>query len=446
LINHTKHNDMEQLTIGALCEIIKRNAPKVYNSITIDTAVQPKKYNYCYIEAHTQRVEFKTERRSAAIDENLAGDLRAIIDNSNTYVRIDKDLVDDFNAAPKFSTEGFFASTKKKMDELMNGGRSVDHHIITLDTEGDKLAKRQPPYAIKTECTIANCPNCKGSGLTESTDAQGNTVSQLCPECKGYKQIGTFAYFVPKIIEKNISLTLCLEGEIDGFPISAIKAHIDEKPVAKRMLTHINGIDNETFDSTLLPYLDIVRDKTGEGNAIEDYYFRIIPCYTFVYRNIMTGELKKGVVVNPNELPEIVLIGNDSTKIINRMKDSAKLVSRFFGSITGSAKRDKEDLKRTIRLLIATVVADGIVSEEEKQSLTLSIRNIDILTSKEREELAELLSAGDTSFLDDDDFKFHDADNRDETLARMQEIANCDGLVHETERDLIEKLKLESNA
>ena len=183
------------------------------------------------------------------------------------------------------------------------------------------------------------------------------------------------------------------------------------------------NIDKEDFDDALVPYIDIVRDKTGEDNAIEDYYYRIVTCYTFTYRNIMTGELKKGVVVNPSQLPEIVLIGNGSSKIINRMKDSAKLVSRFFGSIAGSAQRDKDDLKRTIRLLIATVVADGIVSEEEKQSLTLAIRNIDILTGKEREELAELLSEGDTTFLNDDDFKFHNAANRDETLARMQELA-----------------------
>lgn len=436
---------MEQLTIGALCEIIRQSAPKIYNSISIDTAIAPKKYNYCYIEAHTQRVEFKTERRSAAIDDSIASNLHSIIDSNDTYVRIDKDFVDDFNAAPKFSTEGFFASTKKKMNELMNGGRSVDHHDITLDTEGDKLSKRQSPYAIKAECGIVDCPNCKGSGLVEGTDDQGNTVSQLCLECKGNKRIGSLSYFVPKVIEKNISLTLCLEGEIDDFPLSAIKAHIDERPVAKRMLTHINGIDKEDFDDALVPYIDIVRDKTGEDNAIEDYYYRIVTCYTFTYRNIMTGELKKGVVVNPSQSPEIVLIGNGSSKIINRMKDSAKLVSRFFGSIAGSAQRDKDDLKRTIRLLIATVVADGIVSEEEKQSLTLAIRNIDILTGKEREELAELLSEGDTTFLNDDDFKFHNAANRDETLARMQEIANSDGLVHETERDLIEKLKLESN-
>lgn len=437
---------MEQLTIGALCEIIRQSAPKIYNSISIDTAIAPKKYEYCYIEAHTQRIEFKTERRSAAIDETIAEELRTIIGNSSdTYVKIGKDLIDDINAAPKFSTEGFFASTKKKMDELMNGGRSVDHHQITLDTEGNKLSKSQPPFAIKAECNIIDCPNCKGSGLVDSIDTQGNTTSQKCPECKGFKKIGTLTHFTPKVIEKNISLTLCLEGEIDDFPASTIKSHIEPNPVAKRMLTHINGIDKEDFDDALVPYIDIVRDKTGEGNAIEDYYYRIVPCYTFSYRNIMTGELKKGVVVNPSKSTEIVLIGNGGSKIINRMKDSAKLVSRFFGSIAGSAQRDKDDLKRTIRLLIATVVADGIVSEEEKQSLTLAIRNIDILTGKEREELAELLSEGDTTFLNDDDFKFHNAANRDETLARMQELANSDGLVHDTERDLIEKLKLEAN-
>ena len=437
---------MENLTQGALNEIIKQYAPKEYNSIIIDNAVAIKRFNYCYIEAFVQRIEYKTERRSAAIDDNLAAELKAVINATEApYVKIKQTLVEQFDDAPRFATEGFFASTKKKMGELMNGGRDVDHHHLQLTVENNYIAKEQPTFAVKNECSLFPCPGCKGAKLTEHADNQGITTSIPCPECKGNGNVGTLAYFTPKVTEKRIALTLCLEGEIDGFPSSAIKAHIDEEPVAKRMLTHYNGTDCEAFDEALKPYLDIVRDKTGEGNAIEDYYYRIVPCYTFSYRNIMTGELKKGVVVNPSQSPEIVLIGNGNSKIVNRMKDSAKLVSRFFGSIAGNAQRDKDDLKRTIRLLIATVVADGIVSKEEKQSLTLAIRNIDILTGKEQDELVELLSEGDTSFLNDEDFKFHNAANRDETLARMQELANSDGLVHETERELIEKLKLKAN-
>ena len=439
---------MENLTQGALNEIIKQYAPKEYNSIIIDNAVAIKRYNYCYIEAFVQRIEYKTERRSASIDDNLAENLRSALGNDNKpYVKISPELVEQFDKAPRFTTEDFFSSTKKKMAELMNGGREVDHHHLELAVERNYIANVQSPYAVKTECSIERCPNCEGKKTVESTDNQGNATIIPCPKCKGNGNIGTLAYFIPKVTDKKTSLTLCLEGEIDGFPPSAIKALIDEKPLAKRMLAHYNSIDYEAFDEALKPYLDIVRDKIGEGNAIEEYYYKIIPCHTFSYRNILTGELKKGVVVNPSDSPEIVFIGNGDTKLVNRMKDSAKLVSRFFGNIgRSSSLRNKQDLKHTVRLMIATVVADGIVSEEEKQSLTLAIRNIDELTSKEQEEMTSLLSYENTGFLTDDDYHFQDIANANETLARMQEIANSDGLVHETERELIERLKLEIDA
>ena len=435
------------MTIGQLSEIIRQYAPREYNSIIIDTAVAIKKYDYCYIEAYVQRVDYKSERRSAAVDKNLESQLRTIISNGNgPYAKLDPDFFEDFKNAPKISTDSFFSNTKKKMDELMNGGRDVDHHQINLATENSYLSRNQALYAVKSECSIGNCPNCNGSGLVSSTDKNGNETQQLCPECKGNGHIATITFFSPKVSDKRISLTICMEGEIDGFPSSAIKSHIEKKPVAKRMLTHINGIDNENFDEAIKPYIDIIRDKTWENNAIEEIYYCIIPCYTFAYRNVLTAELNKGIVVNPASNPEIVLLSDGNSKILNRMKDSAKIVSRFFSNIgKSSSARNKEDLKRTIRLLIATVVADGIVSEEEKQSLTLAIRNIDDLTSKERDELATLLLSADTSFLNDDDFRFHDNTIANETLARMQEIANSDGLVHETERDLVERLKLQQN-
>jgi uncharacterized tellurite resistance protein B-like protein len=438
---------MAKLTPGALSEIIKNTAPNIYNSIIIDTAVPEKEYNYCYIEAYSQKVEYKTEYRSAAIDKGLEEKMLSLINNaSNQYVEIDDEFIERFKNAPKYSTEGFFNSTKRKMGELINGGRIIDHHYIHLAEENDHLSKNQSYYAIKAECKVVDCWECKGVGSIERPDSQGVQTSVVCPECKGLGRVGTLAFFVPKVTEKRASLTICLDGDIDGFPTSSIKSHIDDKPVLKRMLKHINGVDVEDYDTELLPYLDILHDKIGEGNALEDIYYHIVPCYTFSYRNILTGELLKGVLLNPSESPDIILYESEKSKVLNRMKDSAKLVGRFLGSIgKGSSKRNKDDLKRTIRLLIATVVADGIVSEEEKQSLTLAIRNIDELTGKEQESLSLLLNADNAGFLEEEDFLFDDADVADETLMRMQEIADCDGLVHETERDIIERLKLQQN-
>ena len=52
-----------------------------------------------------------------------------------------------------------------------------------------------------------------------------------------------------------------------------------------------------------------------------------------------------------------------------------------------------------------------------------------------------LLGSADSSFLTDDDFKFHSRENAEMTINRMQEIASSDGLVDVRERDIIERLR-----
>ena len=436
---------METLTIDNLAIIAKEAAPKVFGNIMIDNTAAPKRYDYCYIEAAVQRVEYNTEQRSAAVNKALEDQISAIASqmSSKEYVPIENDIIEEIKQAPKYSAEGFFASTKKKMNELMNGGRDVEHHKITLSLADGRLTDKQPTFAVTRECSIGDCPNCNGSGILERTDKDGNTTHDECSVCKGLGRIGTLTYFTPKILDRQVNLTVCLEGEIAGLPKDTIKKHTGDTTLMKRMLTHINGIDQECFDEEILPYLDIIHDRTGEPNAIEDIYYQIVPCFTFNYTEILTETNHKGILVDPFQKPELILPdSNNSMK--NIMTDSVKNLGRFFGSIGRTAAyKDKKDLLRAARLMIATVVADGTVNEEEKLSLKQSIRSIDSLTSTEQESLAALLSASDGSFITDDDYHFHSSATAKETLDRIQDIAGSDGLVHETERNIIEKLRLE---
>ena len=262
--------------------------------------------------------------------------------------------------------------------------------------------------------------------------------------------MGILSYFTPEVIDKQTSILRCLTGEIEGMKLDI------QDGERRRMLTHINGIDSEDFDSDLLPYIDIVRDKVGEDNAIEDYFYQLIPCYTFSYRNVLTSQLHTGIlhghgsplrpakgnsVQGDLQSPRLILNPTTGNNLWTSMKDSMKGISHFIGSISRSNSfKDKEDLRRTLRLLIAVVVADGIVGEEEKKSLTLAIRGFDQFTSSEKEELVKTLGAKDASFLTDKDFHFNRIENARETLTRMQELAQVDNEVHKTERDIIERL------
>ena len=440
------------MTTEALIEKIRQLAPAEYNSIIIDNAVSIKKHIYCYTNASVQRVEYRTQRITAAIDGELSNALEQIIASDSRYVRLDPRILELMKEAPEYSSESFFSSAKKKVSEIINGGREVDHHHITLTMDGDKLASRQPSFAVKSECSIVKCAHCGGTAYVERTNNNGVTERVMCPDCQGLGIVGTLTYFTPNVIDRQTSIVRCLGGEIKGLKYdiepdgatiadTSYKIHRGEP---KRMLTHINGVDKEEFDNDLLPYLDMVRDKVGEENAIEDYYYQMIPCYTFTYRNVLTSELHTGILIDPVGQPALILnLDGTGTKLAGSVKDGFKSISSFFGSITRSSGfKDKEDLKRTLRLLIAVAVADGIVDENEKKTLTLAIRNIDQFTSSEQEELVQCLGYRDAGFLTKEDFSFHRPENARETITRMQEMAEADNNVHETEREIIEKLKL----
>lgn len=439
------------MTIEALNEKIKQLAPAEHNSIIIDNAIPVKQYNYCYIVAKIQRVEYHTQKICAALNGELKQSLEEIINSTDRYVPVNERLVTLMKEAPEYDMEGFFSSVKKKMNEMINGGREVDHHHITLSTADGHLTKQQPSFAIKNECMISKCTHCDGKTFIVRTNKQGIDEKVQCPECEGRGIVGTFTYFTPEIIEKETRLVRCLSGDIEGLKFDFLPNGLviggTSYKIAngefKSMLAHFNGIDTEDFDSDILPYIDIVRDKVGEENAIEDYFYHIIPCYTFTYRNILTNELHSGIVVDPNGQPALLLnMESSGSKFVSGVKDGMKSIGNFFGSISRSQSfKDKEDLRRTLRLLIAVAVADGIVDEEEKKTLTLAIRGMDQFTSSEQEELVKNLGEKDAKFLTDDDYHFHNPKNAAETLTRMQELAESDREVHETEREIIEKLR-----
>lgn len=440
------------MTTEKLIEKIRQLATAEYNNIIIDNAVSIKKHIYCYLLASVQRVEYRTQRITAAIDGESRNALEHIIANESRYVKLDPHIIELMKEAPEYSNEGFFSSAMKKVSEMINGGREVDHHHISLAMENNLLAKQQPSFAIKDECAVYKCANCDGTAYVERTNQDGVTEKVQCPECSGRGIVGVLTYFVPTVTNRQASMIRCLGGEIKGLKFNtesdgatiagtSYKIHAGE---LKRMLTHINGTDQENFDGDLLPYLDMVRDKVGEDNAIEDYYYKLFPCYTFTYRNVLTSEMHTGLLVDPDGNPALILnLDGSGTRLTDSVKDGFKSISNFFGSISRTkAFKDKEDLRRTMRLLIAVAVADGIVGEEEKKNLTLAIRGMEQLTTNEQEELIGRLGEKDASFLTEDDFHFHHIENAKETLTRMQELAESDNEVHETERTIIEKLKL----
>lgn len=431
------------MTHNEINEFIRNSGNPALNSIVADDSFVIRRYEYCHIEAYGERIEYKSSCRTAAIDHQIALQLKAVAedDSDSPFTILDTALLDTMNNAPKAAGDSFLSLARNKMHELMNGGRRVNHHSITLLTDGDKIALSQPLFAIKRQCSAHICPDCNGSGTTEQSSPNGKSEQSDCPECKGRGYIGTLSYITPEVKEKRISMICCLKEEIDGLDSKILEKHkaTDAKPI--RMLTHFNGIDKENFDNGVVPYLDTIRDHIGEENAIEEIYYRIIPCLTFGCRNIITGETFRGVVVDSDENPEVVLLSNGSISIIKNIRKKVSDINIMFGDLNkGRNGIDKNDLRRSMRLMIAVVVADGNVSNEEKHMLHDTIDAIGLFTNKEKSELTRLLGSSNCDFLVDHDYHFKNGTTALDTLDKLRQFANADGEVHENENRIINKL------
>lgn len=441
---------MSTLTIEEVKELVGRLAPQEYKSILIENAIAPQCFNYCYIIADVQRVKYKNKNIDAALDDTLKQKLEVIIGDSdaNPYVVIDDRLVEQMKNS---SIEGFFSSAKNKIGEMIGEGRAVEHGDIALRMDGDCLAKEQNIYAVKAECKVVPCAHCEGKGEVMVTDKDGNQQYVTCKKCNGRGQVGTLACFTPSVSGERTSMVYCLEGDIDGLQFNAKDTQISvsgcdfslEADVPVLMVRHINGIDEENIPADLQPYMEMVRKKVGNDNAMEKYAYRIIPCFVFKYREVLTGAMQTGVVISPFDNPQVILnLAKLSEKVFDGMRNKVKSLGRILGGIRRSDSfKDAEDLKHTLRLLIAVVVADGQVREDEKRVLMLTLHDTDRLTAGELDSLARLLGEPNADFVEDDDFEFNDRANATETIARMEEIATVDGAIHDKERELIERLK-----
>jgi len=421
-------------------------APEANNQIIIDETLPLQPKEYCYIRAFAQQVTHKTDVRACVCDTALEQRLSHLLNQSDAdYIRLDDEtILETVKAAPRFVAEGVIKSTRRRMSELMNGGRVVAHADLRLHTDTDgRIVSQQPDFLVRTACHLANCPQCDGTGKVERSDNNGMTELVACPECKGTGRVAALTYFRPEVKNREVQLTVCLGGGIDGLKEEVIEAHAGEDTTPCRMSVHFNGTDVDHFDEYITPYLDHIHDLTGTHPELLDIYYRLVTCVGFRYRNVVTGEVLGGILIDPAHRPELILgLGADS-RLMSGVKDSIKRIVNLLGSLGHSkGQRDKEDLLHTTRLLIAVAVADGIVSEEEKRLLSLSVRNIDDLTSTEQENLVTLLGTADSSFLTDADFIFHCPDNAQSTLALLQQLSEADGQLCDAERSIIERLRL----
>lgn len=438
----------QELTIEDVRSIIERLSPNELNSLILDREAPVRRYEYCYIYAKGQRVIYKTELRTVACDKNLEEQINELANTTgeNPFVMLSDDkLIEALDNAPKFNAEGILGNARKKMSELVKGDTMVDHTLVRLTMEDGWLTERQPSFIIKKACKTEACPHCQGQQRIKDSDKNGVVTMVDCNACNGMGRIATVAYITPRISNNGICIIRSKDNVfIDNLKDSVFEDHKGEDTTPCRMATHVNGIDKEDYDKYITPYLEQIHDQLGEDNALEDIYYHLVPCYQFQYRNVVTGDLEAAILIDPFEKPMLIFnLASTSSKIGTGIRDTMKGIGKFLGKVSNSrGNKERNDLMRSIRLMIAVTVADGKVSETEKQSLVNSIQGMKSFSSTEQQALIELLNGANSSFLTDDDFLFRNADTAKTTLIRLQQIAAAHDPVCDAERDIIERLRL----
>ena len=463
-----------QLTVDDLRGIIQAAAPDMYNGITIDAECPVLRRDYCHIRASAQQVTYRTKVLTFNCHKDVAAMLAPILEHNDTpYAILDEKLKAEIDKSPRRG-EGLMEGTRLRIEELRNGGRAVAHAEVelTLD-DGNRLSATQPTFIVREASSVARCRVCNGRGSAEYNAAGSPMLTTQygeCPECDGLGHMATVTTFTPQVTNRQATLTRCEQGEIEGLDENIIASHaMDGDTSCVRMETHLGGIDEQHYDSFVTPYLDALRDKLGEENAIVDLYYRIIPCLMFRYRSVIGGTAHVGIVVDPFGRCQVLPDFEGSGRLRTGLSNAAKGISRWLGRISKStAHKERQDVIRSARLLIAVAIADGLVHDEEKVGLMHHIAGsqpgagtqpahlepteassapygnaIEGLTSAERDKLIALLASGDTSFLTDDDFHFNSAATAQLTLSQLQELAASDGHVHDKESEIIERLEAE---
>lgn len=222
----------------------------------------------------------------------------------------------------------------------------------------------------------------------------------------------------------------------------AVKTHLRTETPRRRTITRFGQYDECNYDRELRAHSEQLHARLGYTPDIEEISVHEVVCALFAYREVVGGDTHYGAVVDVEGTPEVVMpLDNMADRIATGMKNSIKVIGTALRSLTfAGSHNNRADNKKLTRLLMAVAVADGEVSEAEKECLLEGLRHTAGLTTGEQAALASLLTASDASFLSDDDFLFNDTANARKALDLMKKLAASDGESH-AETQIIQRLQ-----
>ena len=253
---------------------------------------------------------------------------------------------------------------------------------------------------------------------------------------------GTLSYVCVTIKTEQHLLPLRNNEGIVYLKPQFIKSHLRTDTPRKRTITHFGQHNECTYDRELRAHSEQLHTRMGYTPDIEEISVHEVVCALFAYHDVVGGEMHYGAVVDVDGNPEVVMpLDNFADRIASGVKNSVKVIGSALRSLSfAGSHSSRADNKRLTRLLMAIAVADGEVSEAEKECLLESLQHTAGLTAGEQNALAALLTATDTSFLTDDDFRFNDTATARKALDLMKTLAASDG-ESQAETQIIQRLQ-----
>lgn len=338
-----------------------------------------------------------------------------------------------------------------------NGSGKVKKQVTLAS--GKQVEKLIPCSSCSGKGKV-KCNTCKTSGKVTCSKCSGKR-SLTCPKCysdqirKGYidcencEAQGGFMEFnyVKSKLESNNVRRIIPNGDkllLKEIELEKFYSRLDKEKV---VFSQINAVLTNSYDDFIKPYcssfqkeLDLKKDCFPKLLK-EQISCKTVTCVEFSYTHIISNEVHKGVIINLNETPELLLYTNPEM-VKTDLKSISKATLNVFSKLLRTKKsKIKNDRFIEIKLMIYLAKADGKMEEEEKKYLSDQIQDLKEFTNSEKRRLFDLMNTNPLPELTDKDLRFSNNEIALETLGKLEELALIDGERESSEIEFINKIK-----
>lgn len=297
--------------------------------------------------------------------------------------------------------------------------------------------------AIEDEQDEYFFPTLTGTVLQEAVFRMGSVMANIEGD------FGSLVYVESTLENHQVEKLLIRDGEaFDATIEEEINNHCNHQLDTKLVFRDFGIYDQannkpiinyDTFSEELCEKIRV--ELRVENMHEEQIYYQIIPCIQLSYLHALNNTEHVLTMIDIWDAPEIIFHSSpeDTRRGLN---DAAKNVSGFFSKLVNKkAHQSKEDRKNEIFLMLRIVLADGIVTEGEKEALSELVGGLDDFTSTEKQRFYDMMDAGKLPPISEDEVRFSDEETKIRVLQNLEKISKADGEVAVQEDRLLDKIK-----